>query len=127
MFRLGRPDWALADMADVAMMPDDASVVLSKDGSRLADFRFEDRVRVDAATAVTELKDAGLAVQIVSGDHQVPVRLIAAELGVAHFAAVLPAGKVAHITALEVSGRRYAGAGGRACIDGAGIGGGRRT
>jgi Cu2+-exporting ATPase len=105
-FRLGRPDWALAGMADVAMTLDDASVVLSKDGSRLADFRFEDRLRADAATAVAELKDAGLAVQIVSGDHQVSVQLIAAELGVARFAAVLPAGKAAHIKALEASGRK---------------------
>lgn len=105
-YRLGRPDWALADAAEVAMMPDDASVVLSRDGRRLADFRFEDRLRVDAATAVAELRDAGLAVQIVSGDHQVSVRSIAAALGVAHFAAVLPAGKAAHVRALEAAGRR---------------------
>ena len=63
---------------------------LQENGSRLADFRFEDRLRVDAATAVAELKDGGLRVEIVSGDRETAVRPIAAELGVPYFAAVLP-------------------------------------
>ena len=41
-------------------MSGDESVVLARDGSRLADFRFEDRLRADAATAVAELKEYGL-------------------------------------------------------------------
>jgi Cu2+-exporting ATPase len=72
----------------------------------LADFHFEDRLRAEAATAVAELKDGGLLVQVVSGDREAPVRLIAAELGVPGFAAVLPGGKTAHVAALEASGRR---------------------
>ena len=90
VYRLGRPEWALADAADVRPMSGDESVVLSKDGSRLADFRFEDRLRADAATAVAELKDAGFQVQVVSGDREIAVRPIAAELGVPCLAAVLP-------------------------------------
>ena len=137
VYRLGRPDWALADTPDVEPTSGDDSAVLSRDGSRLAGFRFEDRLRVDAAAAVAELKDGGLSVQVVSGDRETPVRAIAAELGVAYLAAVLPKDKTAHITALEASrpkgpdGRRrlerHAGAGGRPCIDGAGLGGGCRT
>ena len=61
---------------------------------------------MDAARAVAELKDAGLRVEIVSGDRETLVGLIAAELGVAHSAAVLPGGKAAHIAALEASGRK---------------------
>jgi Cu2+-exporting ATPase len=106
VYRLGRPDWALAEMPDVKRVPHSESVVLSKDGSRLADFRFEDRLRVDAATAVAELKEDGLLVQVVSGDREAPVGLIATELGVTHFAAVLPDGKAAHIAALEASDRK---------------------
>jgi Cu2+-exporting ATPase len=106
VYRLGRPDWALAEMPDVKRVPHNESVVLSKDGSRLADFRFEDRLRVDAATAVAELKEGGLLVQVVSGDREAPVGLIAAELGVTHFAAVLPGGKAAHVAALEASDRK---------------------
>ena len=61
-YRLGRPEWALADSANSERISGDESVVLARNGSRLADFRFEDRLRVDAATAVAELKDAGLPV-----------------------------------------------------------------
>ena len=61
---------------------------------------------MDAATAVAELKDVGLPIEIVSGDREASVGSIAAELGVPHFAAVLPGGKTAHIAALEASGRK---------------------
>ena len=61
---------------------------------------------MDAATAVAELKEFGLPIEIVSGDRETSVGSIAAELGVPHFAAVLPGGKTAHIAALEASGRK---------------------
>jgi Cu2+-exporting ATPase len=104
-YRLGRPEWVLANAAHVRMSGDE-SVVLARNGSRLADFRFEDRLRGDAATAVAELKDIGLPIEIVSGDREASVGSIAAELGVPHLAAVLPGGKAAHIAALEASGRK---------------------
>jgi Cu2+-exporting ATPase len=102
--RLGRPDWALADSPDAERMY--GSVVLSRNGRNLADFRFEDRLRVDAVAAVAELKSFGLRVEIVSGDREAAVGLIAAELGLPYFAAVLPGAKAAHIGSLEVSGRK---------------------
>jgi Cu2+-exporting ATPase len=105
-YRLGRPEWALASAAEIERMSGDESVVLAGNGRRLADFRFEDRLRVDAATAVVELKAFGLPIEIVSGDREAAVGSIAAELGVPHFAAVLPGGKTAHIAALEASGRK---------------------
>ena len=104
--RLGRPEWALADLGGTARMSGDVSVVLSKNGSRLAEFRFEDRPRVDAVTAIAGLKDSGLEVQIVSGDREIPVRVIAAELGIPYLAGVLPSGKTGQIAALETSGRK---------------------
>ena len=106
VYRLGRAEWAQADLANVGRLSGGESVVLSKDGSRLADFRFEDCLRADTSAAVAELKDAGLLVQVVSGDRETAVRLIAEQIDVPHFAAVLPGGKTAHITALEVSGRK---------------------
>ena len=105
-YRLGRPEWALADAFDDRQMSGDGSVVLSKDGNRLAEFRFEECLRADASTAVAELKGAGLLVQVVSGDREAAVGLIAEQFGLPHFAAVLPGGKTAHITALEASGRK---------------------
>jgi Cu2+-exporting ATPase len=106
VYRLGRPDWALADIAEVARTSGEESVVLSRDGSRLADFRFEDRLRMDTATAVAELKDGGLKVEIVSGDRERAVRPIAADLDIPGLAAVLPGDKTARIAALEASGRK---------------------
>jgi Cu2+-exporting ATPase len=106
VYRLGRPDWALANVAAVERRSGDEAVVLAKDGSRLADFRFEDRLRADAAMAVAELKHRCLGVEIVSGDRETAVRPIAAELGVPYLAAVLPGEKNAHIAALESLGRK---------------------
>src|SRR5207237_598091 len=77
----------------------DESVVLAENGIRLADFRFEDRLRVDAAMGVAELRELGLPIEIVSGDREASVGSIAAELGIPHLAAVLPCGKAAHIAA----------------------------
>jgi Cu2+-exporting ATPase len=105
-YRLGRPEWALAGLADARRMSGDKSVLLSKNGSRLADFRFEAFLRADASKAVSELKHAGIPVQVVSGDREDAVAVIARQLGIPYFAAVLPAGKIAHITALEASGRK---------------------
>jgi Cu2+-exporting ATPase len=106
VYRLGRPDWALANAPEAGSVSGDESVVLSREGRRLADFRFEDRLRADAATAVAELKDGGLRVEIVSGDREIAVRPIAADLGVAYLAAVLPGDKSARIAELEASGRK---------------------
>ncbi len=105
-YRLGRPQWALADAADAERISGDESAVLARNGRRLAGFRFKDRLRVDAATAIAQLKDLGLPIEIVSGNREIPERSIAAELGLAHFAAVLPSGKTAHIAALAAAGRK---------------------
>jgi Cu2+-exporting ATPase len=72
----------------------------------LAEFRFEDFPRADTSTVVAQLKQAGMLVQVVSGDRDAVVRPIAQRLDVPYFAAVLPAGKIEHIAALEASGRK---------------------
>ncbi|MET3838268.1 heavy metal translocating P-type ATPase [Bradyrhizobium sp. OAE829] len=105
-YRLGQPEWALADSTEAERISGDESVVLTRNGIRLADFRFEDRLRVDAAEAVAELKDIGLRVEIVSGDRETAVGSIAAELGLLYVAAVLPGGKADHVAGLEASGRK---------------------
>jgi Cu2+-exporting ATPase len=104
VYRLGQPEWALAE--DNRLVVGDASVVLSQDGRRLADFRFEDRLRAGATQAVTELKRGGFDIGIVSGDRERPVHLLAAELGVPYFASVLPGGKTAHVAALARASRK---------------------
>ena len=103
---VGRPEWALAGLDNGGRKLGDGSLVLSRDGGRLAEFRFEDFPRADTSTVVAQLKQAGMLVRVVSGDRDAAVRPIAQRLDVPYFAAVLPAGKIEHIAALEASGRK---------------------
>lgn len=104
VFRLGRPEWALADTSNMDL--DGSSVVLSRDGQCVVDFRFEDRLRAGAAETVGELKRDGLAVGVVSGDRETPVRMLASGMGVPYFAGVLPGGKAAHVAELASAGKK---------------------
>jgi Cu2+-exporting ATPase len=104
VLRLGRAEWALADTAGVDL--DESSVVLSRDGAQIVSFRFEDRLRAGAMQAVAELKRQGLAVEIVSGDREAPVRTLAGHMGVSYLAGVLPGGKAAHVADLTLAGRK---------------------
>jgi Cu2+-exporting ATPase len=49
----------------------------------VAEFEFADTVRADARTEVAALRRSGLRVQILSGDRQEKVTVLAAELGLA--------------------------------------------
>ncbi len=104
ILRLGRPEWALDGVAGADINA--SSVVLSRDGKRLADFRFEDSLRAGAAESVAELKRDGFAIEVVSGDREAPVRALAASLGVSAFAGVLPGGKAEHVADLAKAGKK---------------------
>lgn len=103
VLRLGRPEWALDG---VGANIDASSVVLSRDGKRLADFRFEDSLRTGAVDSVAELTRDGLTIEVVSGDREAPVRALAASLGVSAFAGVLPGGKAEHVADLAKVGKK---------------------
>jgi P-type Cu2+ transporter len=99
-WRLGRPGWAAADGGG-------SGVVLARDGHMLAEFRFEDRLRDGAAAAIAGLKQAGLAIEIVSGDREAAVSGMAGKLGVRTWAArVLPGGKTDRLALLAAAGRK---------------------
>jgi Cu2+-exporting ATPase len=104
LLRLGRPEWALQSVpcSDGAA----SSVMLSRDGRRLADFRFEDSLRAGAADTIADLKRDHFAIEIVSGDREAPVRALANSLGVAAFAGVLPGGKAEHVADLAKAGKK---------------------
>jgi Cu2+-exporting ATPase len=99
IYRLGRSDWAHAGDAR-------PGVALSADGRLLCSFRFRDELRPGAREAVAALLAKGLSVEILSGDHEEPVRHLAESLNVPWHAAVSPAGKVAHIAALAARGAK---------------------
>ena len=86
---------------------DDSSsrVYLAHDGQCVAAFAFSDRVRTDAAAAIAELRQAGLAVEMASGDAPGPVAEVARQLSIERFAArQSPADKLDRLVAGEAAG-----------------------
>ena len=70
-------------------------------------FRFADRLRPDAAEVVARLRALGLAPELLSGDAAPAVAAVAAQAGIARFAAgVAPEAKAARIEALRAEGHR---------------------
>jgi len=106
VYRLGRPEWALACNDTLQAASETANVILSKDGRGLARFSFQDRVRPDAGDAIAALTNQGLAVEILSGDREEPVRQLAAAFGVPHIALVSPGEKAMRVTLGAASGRK---------------------
>lgn len=84
-WRLGRPEWAAGSGARVGE-PDEAAgeageTVLSRDGARVATFRFVESVRPDAAAEISLLGRRGLRISILSGDRRDKVERLTRELG----------------------------------------------
>lgn len=100
-YRLGRADWALASS------PAASGTVLSCNGAELARFTFCDGLRAGAHGAVLALHNAGLTVEIVSGDTSQAVETVADELGIAvRSGGVLPGGKADRVATLRADGHR---------------------
>jgi len=100
LYRLGRANWALSDST-----AEDVGLVLAKEGTSLARFQFEDRLRGGTHSALEALKQ-DFSIEILSGDHDAAVGRIADTLGLRYSAGMLPAGKVARIRDIETNGRK---------------------
>jgi Cu2+-exporting ATPase len=86
---------------------DGLSMIAFSHAGRHAIFVFRQRIRADAATVVAALRQRGLEVMILSGDHASAVAPVAAALGLQNWIAeVKPAGKIAAIEHLKAQGRR---------------------
>ena len=80
---------------------------LARPGSPPSRIGFSDRLRPDAAAIVATLKARGLHVELLSGDRPAATARVAAELGIAHWAAARdPAAKQARLAELAAEGRR---------------------
>ena len=76
-------------------------------GGKAHRLRFSDRLRPDAALAITELKARGISVEILSGDTDGPVEAIARTLGISRWrAGVTPEEKAEVIKGLANFGVR---------------------
>lgn len=70
-------------------------------------FRFEDRLRPDAALTVERLQKMGLTVELLSGDNPVRVARAASTAGISHWTAdTTPLSKVLRLQQLQAAGRR---------------------
>jgi Cu+-exporting ATPase len=78
------------------------------DGRPAGIIALTDRVKAEAATAVSELEHAGVEVWLLSGDARATALAVAAEVGIAEarvLAEVLPADKAAAVERLRADGR----------------------
>ncbi|WP_082766453.1 cation-translocating P-type ATPase [Paramesorhizobium deserti] len=107
-WRLGRREWAAEGNAGAADAPHGGpETVLSLNGRIVAAFRFDDRVRKDAAETVAELKNSGIDIEIISGDRYDAAAELATRLGVPAFTAgALPGEKVTRIATLAQHGHK---------------------
>ena len=60
-FRLGRPGWAMPN-------DDSSEMTFAREGTKIASFRFGESLRDGAAEEIRRLREAGYAVEILSGD-----------------------------------------------------------
>ncbi|PBB16832.1 cation-translocating P-type ATPase [Mesorhizobium sp. WSM4313] len=108
-WRLGRRGWAgwKARTGGEGKPGGHGGTVLSKNGNIVACFAFEDALREDASAAIRQLEDAGVSVEMLSGDTAKDCGEVAKSLGVDSFApALLPSGKVEWIEALTRAGHK---------------------
>jgi Cu2+-exporting ATPase len=105
--RLGRPSFCDADQLanDILCGDPEASVVAFRHGEVRHVFAVRQRLRPDAARAVTMLQQVGIGVEILSGDREPAVRHAAQSLGIHEWrAGVTPADKIARIEELKRQG-----------------------
>jgi Cu2+-exporting ATPase len=105
VYRLGRPEWALAARS-LSPAEREATVVLAINGEAHARFGLDDQLRAGAAEAVEELKGLGASVVILSGDKDVRVQKIARQLEVTWVAEARPADKIRHVEAFKQTGHK---------------------
>jgi Cu2+-exporting ATPase len=108
-WRLGRRGWAgwKASTGGEGKLGGYGGTVLSKNGNIVACFAFEDALRQDAKATIRELKNAGISVDILSGDTAKACGEVARSLGTDSFVpALLPSGKVEWIETLTRAGHK---------------------
>jgi Cu+-exporting ATPase len=100
----------IAESGMAAAAPPDSDlghtlVGVAEAGRLLGWIALADRVRATSADAIRRLRDAGLRVVMVTGDHPGAAREVAVAVGIDDYrAGVLPAGKVELVQALRVRG-----------------------
>jgi Cu2+-exporting ATPase len=104
--RLGSMAWVLGDGIQ-PQKKEAATLWYAETGSAPVGFEFDDAPKTDAGKVVGALREAGFAIELLSGDREHAVQKAARAVGISRwFAGVRPDGKIARITALGDAGRR---------------------
>jgi len=108
-WRLGNPAWAAGGAVEAAPAGEESVALLAGSRGTRARFTFHDSLRPEAADAVSELRELGLRVSLLSGDHEHAVRRIARAAGIADVAwDMTPQAKLAALAARQASGETVA-------------------
>jgi P-type Cu+ transporter len=109
MARLGIGLDGLADAAGELAARGGAAAFVAVDREPAGLIGVADTVKPGAAAAVTQLRELGLAVWMLTGDARPAAEAVAHELGIEHvLAEVLPHEKAREVAALQTQGRRVA-------------------
>jgi Cu2+-exporting ATPase len=101
--RLGSADWCGVASSERG----DASVFYAAPGTAPVGFSFADTLRPDARHVIAELRAAGFAVEIMSGDRNNAVAPVAEALGIEHWRGECkPQEKIARLKELAGEGRK---------------------
>ena len=105
--RLGSARFCKLDCSSYDLLPDTLQVCLADESGWLACFDLDEMVRPDAAAAVTALQAAGVAVRMLSGDHQLAARRVADQIGISQVQGdSTPQSKLQCLLALQQQGRQ---------------------
>src|SRR5690606_21876530 len=86
-----------------------AALVLADEAGEIARFAVDEAPREGAAELLAALREAGVGVEILSGDGEARVAAIASRLGVTRWrSGARAADKLARLAALRAAGRRVA-------------------
>ncbi|MBW3551929.1 MAG: heavy metal translocating P-type ATPase [Gemmatimonadetes bacterium] len=98
---------ALSDAASAMAAEAQTPVFVASEARALGVIGIADPVKPTSAAAIRRLKDLGLEVVMLTGDHRVTAEAIARVVGVDRVVAeVLPQGKVEEVRRLQAAGRR---------------------
>jgi len=107
IYRLGRSGFALGDEATAMSGHSSSQAVLSRNNKIIADFRFADVAREGAGSAITVLQTMGFGTEVLSGDREGPVEVLAKNLGIERWtSSVSPKAKVGRLEELRREGHR---------------------
>ena len=114
--RVGRPEWVaelhgrpLGESGAALLALEDTVIALADDGGWLALFRIGDELRPEAVDLVIDLKAAGCAVSLLTGDAPSVAARVGRQLGIDDIrAGMSPQGKHAYVRHLQDHGRLVA-------------------